>query len=152
MPVRSLRARLLMPVGGVVLLALLAVAVLSSRVTRHAFLKVEQIRATRDFDLASLSERLEEHYRRKASWEGAAAVLAQLASERKGELVLTGTDGRVAAVSPGLAADRIVVLPEGGLRIEKQQAAGPRKVRRRSRAASPAARRRGRSGRRSDTD
>jgi signal transduction histidine kinase len=111
-------------VGAVVLLALGAVAILSSRVTHHAFMRIEEIQATKHSESGSLSQRLEEHYRREGGWKNAEALLARLADERQQELVLTGADGRVLAVSPGLAGGSVVAAPEGGMRIERQGPAG----------------------------
>jgi signal transduction histidine kinase len=115
----SLRARLLITVGAVVLLALSAVALLSSRVTRRAFLKLEDVRATHFINPGSLRSELEAHYRGTESWKGVEPVLSRLAEERHEDLILLGADGRVAAVSPGLAGSRIAADPGGGLRIER---------------------------------
>ena len=115
----SLRARLFLTVGAVVVLSLSAVAFLSSRVTRHAFLRLEDIRATHRIDPGTLGPELEGHYRRLGSWNGVEPVLERLAAERRQDLVLLGTDGRVAAVSSGLAGARIAPDAGGGLRIEK---------------------------------
>jgi signal transduction histidine kinase len=120
----SFRARLLLTVGAVVLLALAAVALLSSRVTHHAFLRLEEVRATKHLDDLPLRERLEAHYRGRGSWASVADVLASLAQERQEDLVLTGPDGAVVALSPGLAQARVTARPEGGLRIERRGARG----------------------------
>lgn len=120
----SFRARLLLTVGAVVLLALAAVALLSSRVTHHAFLRLEEVRATKHLDEASLRERLEAHYRGGGSWAGVHDLLSRLAAERQEELVLTGPEGAVVALSPGLAAAKVSARPEGGLRIERRGARG----------------------------
>ena len=121
---RSLRARLLLTVGAVVVLALGAVAVLSSRATRHAFLRLEDVRATRNFDTGPLRQKLEARYRRNGSWEGVESFLSRLAQERQEELVLFGAAGRPIAASAGLEASRIALDPAGGLRIEKRGAEG----------------------------
>ena len=116
----SFRARLLTTVGAVVLLALVGTALLSSRVTRHAFLRLEDVRATKHLDGSPLREQLEAHYRGRGSWARVEEVLARLARERRQDLVLTGPDGRIVALSPGLAQARVGMTPEGSLRIERQ--------------------------------
>jgi signal transduction histidine kinase len=120
----SFRARLLLTVGAVVLLALAAVALLSSRVTHHAFLRLEEVRATKHLDEVPLRERLEAYYRGRGNWAGVEDVLARLAQVRQEELVLTDPDGAVIALSPGLAQAHVSPRPEGGLRIERRGARG----------------------------
>ena len=116
----SVRARLLLTVGAVVLLALAAVALLSRGVTRHAFLRLEEVRATKHRDGSSLAQPLEEHYRSRGSWEGVEPLLATLARERQEELVLSDRAGRIVAATPGLAKAKISARPEGGFRIERE--------------------------------
>jgi signal transduction histidine kinase len=116
---RSVKARLLLTVGAVVLLSLSAVAFLSSGVTRHAFLRLEDVHATKLVDTRALEPEIEAHYRRTGSWEGIEPLLARLAAERRQDLALLGEDGRVAAVSPGLDGSRIAPDSAGGLRVEK---------------------------------
>jgi signal transduction histidine kinase len=116
---RSLRARLLLTVGAVVLAALTAVAFISSRATRRAFLRLEDVRATHRHDAGPPATSLEEHYRRGGNWEGIPPVVNALAKERQEELVLLDADDKIIAVSPGLAAARIQPDPAGGLRIER---------------------------------
>jgi len=119
----SLRARLLLTVGAVVLLSLTAVAFISSRATRHAFLKLEDIRATRHLDPAPIGSSVEEQYRRDG-WKRIGPLLTTLAKERQEELVLLDGNDRVVATSAGLAGARIAPDPAGGLRIERQAANG----------------------------
>ena len=120
---RSLRARLLLTVGAVVLLALTAVALISSRATRHAFLKLEDVRAMRHLDVGPIGNSVEEAYRREG-WGRIGPLLSTLAKERQEELALLDTDGRVVATSAGLAGARIVPDPAGGIRIERQTPSG----------------------------
>ena len=101
------------------LLSLSAVALLSSGVTRHAFLRLEDVRATRLVEARSLGPEIEAHYRRAGSWDGIEPVLARVAAGRQQDLALQAPDGRLIAVSPGLAGSRIAPDPAGGLRIEK---------------------------------
>ena len=114
-----MRGRLLLTVGTIVLLALASVAFLSSRVTRHAFLRLEDVRATARTDAGPPRSGLESHYRSAGSWRGVEPLLAGLAAERRQDLALLDARGRVIAVSPGLAGERIAMEPGGGLRIEK---------------------------------
>ena len=120
----SFRARLLSTVGAVVLLALAAMALLSSRVTHHAFLRLEEVRATKHLDDLPLRERLEAYYRGRGSWTGVEGLLARLAEDRQEDLILTSPAGSVLALSPGLGAAKVDARPEGGIRIERQGARG----------------------------
>jgi signal transduction histidine kinase len=120
---RSLRARLLLTVGAVVLLALTAVAFISSRATRHAFLKLEDVRATRHLDPGPVGTSVEEEYRR-GGWERIGPLLSALAKERQEELVLLDVNDRVVATSAALVGARIAPDPAGGIRIERQAANG----------------------------
>jgi len=128
----SLRVRLLLWVGLVVLVSVTAVGIVSSLATRREFEQFLELECIAGLpvalDLEGWARRLQEHHGR-GGWDGAPAVLRELKQELGGgrHLVLLGPDGRMLFTTEPEAERRTVHrLPDGSLELTRKVPVGGR--------------------------
>ncbi len=127
---RSLRVRLLLSVGLVVLVSVTAVGIVSSLATRREFehfLEAECIVGVPlALDREGWARRLQEHHGRQG-WDGAPTVLGELRQELGGgrHLLLLGPDGRLLFTTEPEEERRTVRrLPDGSLELTRKVQVG----------------------------
>ncbi len=133
---RSVRARLLLMVTAVVLVAVAAVGWSSRRVTRVAFGEFVQTLETEVegggsaadgsglmAGLTALGEALQSDFRARGDWRGAADVFARQAEtlQRRAAMVIVGGSEVVAASEASLAGADVAVSADGAVEINGWQ-------------------------------
>ena len=119
MIIRSLRTRLLLVVGTIVVVMLAAVGVFSSYTVKREFDRFLVKQASdRGFSAVGL---LEEHYTRVGSWKGVEPLLARMYKEHFRRTILADARGRVIAVyPPQLREYAIRIDPNGDLTMSRE--------------------------------
>lgn len=119
----SIRLRLSLLAAGLVVVTAFTLSFLGSRISRNEFRRVEAVVAVAPggrIDLERLRAPLLEEARRRNGFSGSAPVLERLRSgSGAGGLVLLSPEGVTLAATPeSLLRSRIVVTPDGALRVE----------------------------------
>jgi hypothetical protein len=119
----SIRLRLSLLAAGLVVVTAFALGFLGSRISRNEFRRVEAVMAVAPggrIDLGRLRAPLLEEARRRNGFPGSAPVLERLRpGSGAGGLVLLSPEGATLAATPeSLLRSRIVVTPDGALRVE----------------------------------
>jgi len=113
---RGLRLRIFLTTGAVLVLAVAAIAILSARVSRLEFRRLEKVRTLgKEADLEPVARQLEALHAASGGWSGAGRLLS--GGPRGGELVLADETGRIIAVSAGLRDYSATLSPDGGLTL-----------------------------------
>lgn len=100
-------------------LAVAAIAILSARVSRLEFRRLEKVRTLRkEADLEPVARQLEALHAASGGWSGARRLLS--GGPSGGELVLADEAGRIVAVSPGLRDYSATLSPDGGLTLVRE--------------------------------
>ena len=116
---RGLRLRIFLTTGAVLVLAVAAIAILSARVSRLEFRRLEKVRMLRkESDLEPVARRLEALHAASGGWSGAGRLLS--GGPEGGDLVLADETGKIVAVSPGLRDYSATLSPDGGLTLVRE--------------------------------
>lgn len=116
----SLYLRLLLVIIGVALLAVIMVALISSRATSTEFQRF--VRSDNGANLERLQTDLLTHYQQHGNWEGVSPVLDRISNLSGKQLILTDSNRSVIAVAPSALRDaRVRFLPDGNLEVERRR-------------------------------
>ncbi|MCZ6696714.1 MAG: ATP-binding protein [Acidobacteria bacterium] len=123
-PSHSLRIKLLLAVGLVVVISVAAVGYLSSRITTtefHRFQRLVNVEEGEPSVPDGMADRLVEHFEKTGSWTGVEETLSTLTDDGRDQrmaFIVLDRDGNFAASSiPGLADATVTPVPGGGLRL-----------------------------------
>jgi signal transduction histidine kinase len=121
----SLYLRLLVVIVGVSLLAVLLVALISSRTTSQEFQRF--VNSDQGTDLERLRPDLLAFYEHEQRWAGVLPVLDRVSNLSGKQLVLTDSAGAVVAAAPArLRESNIKVTADGVIELERSQTSGGR--------------------------
>ena len=121
--IHSLRFRLLLTVGLVVVAAVAAVGYVSSRITTAEFHKFQLLEDSGEVTSPypeEIANRLAAHFATTGSWEGSGDILIKAAAElerRRIMVLFDGSSAFAASSSPRLADASVEPRPGGGLRL-----------------------------------
>lgn len=128
--VRSLRFRLLVAVGLVVVAAITVVGLVSSRITTvefHRFRELDRAGHEEPSFPDGIAGQLTEHFAQVGGWRGADRLLAAIGrgQDDARALVLLDADDRFAAASSGRLSDAVVTVdPDGRLHLSAGRSPG----------------------------
>jgi len=119
----SLYLRLLLVIVGVSLLAVIMVALISSRATTTEFQRF--VKTDDGKDLEQLRGDLLMYYEQHGNWDGVSASLDRISNLSGKQLILANTRQGVVAVAPAALRDlSIQFQPDGNLQLERRQESG----------------------------
>lgn len=119
----SLYLRLLVVIVGVALLAVIMVALISSRATSVEFQRF--VNNDSGTNLERLRIDLEAHYKAQGNWDGVSPVLDRISSISGKHLILVNTALAVVAVAPeAMRQSSIKIMPNGDLDVARRQESG----------------------------
>ncbi|MEO7969808.1 MAG: HAMP domain-containing sensor histidine kinase [bacterium] len=119
----SLYFRLLVVIVGVSLLAVIMVALISSRTTTTEFQRF--VKSDDGTDVGRFAGELQSYYQQSGNWDGVAPVLDRISQLSGKQLVLTGASQGVVAVAPASLRDlHIRFMPDGNLELERRRESG----------------------------
>lgn len=119
----SLYLRLLVVIVGVALLAVIMVALISSRTTSTEFQRF--VKSDDGTDLDRLRGDLQSYYEQHGNWDGVAPVLDRISHLSGKQLALTGARQDFVAVAPASLRDlNMRFMPDGNLELERRRESG----------------------------
>jgi signal transduction histidine kinase len=121
----SLYLRLLVVIVGVSLLAVIMLALISSRTTSQEFRRF--VKRDDGTDLERMRPELLVHYQSHGNWDGVLPVLERLSNISGKQFILTDARQTVVAVAPAsLRESNVKLLPDGSLELTRRQESGGR--------------------------
>lgn len=119
----SLYLRLLLVIVGVSLLAVLMVALISSRATTTEFQRF--VRSDSGSDLERLRGDLQTFYEQHGNWDGVSPTLDRISNISGKQLILTDTRKTIVALAPASLRElHARFLPDGNIELERRQESG----------------------------
>jgi len=119
----SLYFRLLLVIVGVSLLAVIMVALISSRATTTEFQRF--VKSDDGSDLERLRGDLQTYYEQHGNWDGVSPVLDRISNLSGKQLLLADAKKAIVAMAPSsLRESQVRFLPDGNLELERRQESG----------------------------
>ena len=121
----SLYLRLLLVIVGVSLLAVIMVALISSRATTSEFQRF--VKNDDGTDLERLQGDLQAYYEQHGNWDGVLPVLDRISDLSGKQLFLTNAKPAIVAIAPASLRElNIRLMPDGNLQLERRRESGGR--------------------------
>src|ERR1700730_6631746 len=119
----SLYLRLLLVIVGVSLLAVIIVALVSSRATTTEFQRF--VKSDDGSDLERLRGDLQTFYEQRGNWDGVSPILDRISNLSGKQLLLADAKKAIVAMAPAsLRESHVRFLPDGNLELERRQESG----------------------------